>query len=50
VQKHIQDLGYTIDDLARLLNLLPDECSRLYAPDLRPGPRLISTKPIQKMA
>jgi Zn-dependent peptidase ImmA (M78 family) len=50
VQKHIQDLGYTIDDLARLLNLQPDECSRLYAPDLRPGLRLISTKPIQKMA
>jgi Zn-dependent peptidase ImmA (M78 family) len=50
VRTHIQDLGYTVDDLAKLLRLLPEECSNLYAPDLRPGLRLISAKSIQKMA
>ena len=44
VHAHIQELGYSIDDLARLLNLEPEECSNLYAPHMRPGPRLLSIR------
>jgi len=50
VQAHVQDLGYSIEDLAKLLKLLPEECSRLYAPDLKPGLRLMSAKTVQRMA
>ena len=46
----MQDLNYSIEDLAKLLKLLPDECSRLYAPDLKPGLRFVSTKTVQRMA
>ena len=49
VSAHIKDLGFGREELARLLNLLPDECAELYAPDLaRTGLKII--KPAFKMA
>ena len=42
VNAHIKELQFGVDDLAQLLNLLPDECATLYAPELsRSGLRLI---------
>lgn len=41
VQTHVQELGYSIEDLAGLLKLKTEECSKLYAPDLRPSLRVV---------
>ena len=42
VNAHIKELRFDLEDLARLLNLLPEECASLYAPELsRSGLRLI---------
>jgi Zn-dependent peptidase ImmA (M78 family)/transcriptional regulator with XRE-family HTH domain len=49
VNAHIKDLGFGREELARLLNLLPDECAELYAPEFsRSGLRIL--KPAFKMA
>jgi len=34
VNAHIKELRFDAEDLARLLNLFPEECTRLYAPEL----------------
>jgi len=42
VKAHIKELRFDVEDLAQLLNLLPDECVRLYIPEFsNPGLRLI---------
>jgi Zn-dependent peptidase ImmA (M78 family)/transcriptional regulator with XRE-family HTH domain len=42
VSAHIKELRFDAEDLAKLLNLLPEECARLYAPEFsNSGLRLI---------
>jgi Zn-dependent peptidase ImmA (M78 family) len=42
VNAHIKELRFEVEDLARLLNVLPEECASLYAPDYsRSGMRLV---------
>jgi hypothetical protein len=42
VNAHVKELQFDVEDLAQLLNLLPDECARLYAPEfVSPGLHLI---------
>jgi Zn-dependent peptidase ImmA (M78 family) len=42
VNAHIKELRFDVEDLAKLLNLLPEECAKLYAPEFfSPGLRLI---------
>jgi Zn-dependent peptidase ImmA (M78 family)/transcriptional regulator with XRE-family HTH domain len=42
VNAHVKELRFDVEDLARLLNLLPEECADLYAPEFsRSGLRLI---------
>jgi Zn-dependent peptidase ImmA (M78 family) len=44
VNAHVKDLRYDVNDLARLLNLLPDECASLYVPESqRSGLSLVRT-------
>jgi Zn-dependent peptidase ImmA (M78 family) len=51
VQAHVKDLGFSLDDLAKLLNLKPAECAELYAPELtRTGLRLLAQVPTIRMA
>ena len=51
IHAHLQDLNFSLEDLAKLLNLEPAECSDLYAPDLgRTGLRLISPRAFPRMA
>jgi Zn-dependent peptidase ImmA (M78 family) len=51
ISTHVKELQFSIDDLAKLLNLFPDECVELYVPDSsRPGLRLIAQRTIPKMA
>ncbi len=42
VNAHVKELQFEVEDLARLLNLLPEECASLYAPNYsRSGMRLV---------
>ncbi len=42
VNAHIRELRYDVKDLAQLLNLFPEECAKLYAPEFsNQGPRLM---------
>jgi Zn-dependent peptidase ImmA (M78 family)/transcriptional regulator with XRE-family HTH domain len=51
VSAHLQDLNFSLEDLARLLNLKAEECSDLYAPELgRNGLRLITPPSVPRMA
>ena len=50
VQAHLKELAFSLEDLAKLLHLLPDECCELYTPDsARSGLKLI-TRPALRMA
>lgn len=51
IQAHIKDLGFNLEDLAKLLNLKPVECAQLYAPEFtRTGLRLLSHVQDARMA
>jgi Zn-dependent peptidase ImmA (M78 family) len=51
INAHIKQLEFGVEDLAKLLNLCPDEFVELYAPDVsRPGLRLIGPRGIPKRA
>jgi Zn-dependent peptidase ImmA (M78 family)/transcriptional regulator with XRE-family HTH domain len=42
VNAHIKELRFNVEDLAQLLNLFPEECAKLYAPEFsNQGLRLI---------
>jgi Zn-dependent peptidase ImmA (M78 family)/transcriptional regulator with XRE-family HTH domain len=37
IQTHVNDLGYSLEDLAKLLSLRPRECMDLYCPEVGPS-------------
>ncbi len=48
---HVNELGFSLEDMSKLLGILPDECIELYMPELqRNGLRLISAQQLPRMA
>ncbi len=51
IQTHIKQLKFSLEDLAKLLNLLPNECAELYVPEFSSsGLRLIAPRSLPRMA
>jgi hypothetical protein len=51
ISAHVNELGFSLNDLSKLLALLPDECAELYIPELnKSGLRIISARQLPRMA